>query len=362
MYCGNCRAILPAGAAVCPSCGTPVPYNVSGNVAPTVQAQPSYPQETANPQVAPTVFAQSPDQGPGGPSGAYYNQGNSNPNNAAPPPPSYYNPNPGASQPGISGAQYNQVPATPNVSGANYNPYANSAPPPPTPYPSGPQPGAYPQPGGYGMPPQPPKKKSSLGLILGIIGAIVLFACIGSAVLIGLAANAANKGISNVQATATAISKDTTPTDNATPTTDAATPTTSTGDNSQSPSGRPFSPLAQQIITDPVTSSAVNSDTLPTSPTKSFTAGSYVYVTFKLKLASTGLNFDNGDKAYVEGRFYADNEFGKNTILTIDRNAPNGYVAIQYLVATQGAAELYWCRQADCSDRQLAQVVTFTVS
>lgn len=353
MYCGNCRAILPAGATVCPSCGTPVPYNAPGNVAPTVQAQPPYPQEPANPQVAPTVFAQPPAQGPGGSSGSYYNQGNSNPNNAAPPPP-YYNPG-AASQPGISGAQFNQIPSTPGVSGANYNPYANSTPPPPpTPYPVGPQPGTYPQPVGYGTLQQPPKKKSNLGLILGIIGAIVLFACIGSAVLIGLAAN---KGISDVKATVTAVSKDTTPT------TDGVTPTTSTGDNSQSPSGRPFSPTAQQIITNPETSSAVDSTTAePTSPTKSFKAGSYVYVTFKLNLASSGLNFSNGDKGYVEGRFYVDNQFGKNTILPIDRDAPGAYVGIQYLVASQGAAEIYWCRQADCSDRQLAQVVTFTVS
>ncbi|GHO45504.1 zinc ribbon domain-containing protein [Ktedonospora formicarum] len=354
MHCGNCGAKLPQGAQSCPFCGAAASYNNAGGIAPTQMAPSSYPQNQGTPsytpnaggqQVDPTVLAQ-PQTYPnaGGQPGGYYNQGSSSPNNVPSTP--YY-----GSQPGISGANYDQPPMTPNASGANYNPYAgNSAPPPPpTPQPYMPGPGPS-----YPMPPQPPRKKSNVGLIIGIIAGVLVLACIGAS----FAAYQGMKNVAdNVEKTVTTTVSTPTSTSDSTP---EATPTTS--DTSQSPSGVPVNPEAAKIITNALTTSGIDSDYKPTNPTTSFTSGSTVYVTYNLHLSGTGLNFDKGDKGYVYAIFYLDKSPIAKGDLPIDRDSDRAYFSYKYSEAGQGQAEIYWCLESTCSDRQLAQVVAFTVS
>jgi len=47
----------------------------------------------------------------------------------------------------------------------------------------------------------------------------------------------------------------------------------------------------------------------------------------------------------------------------LNEPAPGGFFKVQYILPTQqGTAEVYWCQQSNCSDKKLAQVVTFTVT
>src|SRR6266487_388076 len=160
MNCTSCGANLPQGAAQCPLCGNPTPYNVakpasSPQYDPTVvtpQPGPGNP-----PQIDPTIAASPYGGTPPPPSTAYGTPSYGTP----PPPPNLYNTPPATPYP------YNMPPQQQNLYGT---------PPPP-------QQGGYvappPQQGyGYGTPP-PPKRRSRLGLILGIIALVLVVACAG---------------------------------------------------------------------------------------------------------------------------------------------------------------------------------------
>lgn len=197
------------------------------------------------------------------------------------------------------------------------------------------------------MPPaQPPRKKGpNVGLIIGIV--VLLLLLIGGGVL-------ALKGLNhpggqtntNTPTTGTTATTGTTPTQGVTP--------TATTNNQTSPSGSPVDPGAAAIISNIQTTSAIDSNYLPTSVTNQFKAGDTVYVTYHLNLTQSG---------YVEAKVYLDGVLGaqKSLAVTVGK-FDHGYFGIPYKQAGSGTFELYWCLQSDCSDEQLAGVATFTVS
>src|SRR6266487_1267978 len=133
MNCSSCGANLPPGAAACPMCGTPTPYNVRG----------------------------PGSSGPYDPTAISSGYG-------TPPPPStgYGDPSYGA----------------PPSSTSPYDPYTVPSQPPPNPYTAPP-----PQPGGYGPQPNympPPRRRSRVWLIVGIVLLVLLLACVGASLAI----------------------------------------------------------------------------------------------------------------------------------------------------------------------------------
>lgn len=311
MNCSSCGANLPPGAAACPMCGTPTPYSV---------------------------------RGPGS-SGPYDPTAISSAGYGTPPPST-----------GYGAPTYGAPPSTTNP----YDPYTVPPQMPPNPY-------TAPQTGGYGTvpPPQvyppPPKRRSRVGLIVGIVLAVVLLACIGASFAIyqGLKTGI-NSVVTSAQATSTAISDaatrdaGTTPTTGVTPTTSAVTPTT--GSNT-SPSGNAIDPNAASIITGAKTASGIDSNFYPTKTANTFTTQQTIYVTFNLNLTTTG---------YAVARWYLDGQYlFKDQVLALDKTTyDHGYFpsSSHYSGAGQGSVELYWCRVSDCSDARLADVVNFTVT
>nr|BBH94739.1 hypothetical protein KTA_29380 [Thermogemmatispora argillosa] len=185
MQCNHCGAPLPTGAASCPACGHPTPYNTSGQAAyDPAGTMPSYQEGT-------------------------------------PPPP----PSPVTNY-GLSGGfPYSPAPTDP------YSP-----PPPPGPY----APGAQPP---YGPPATAPRQ-SNLGKVLLITGAILLVviaACCGGFFLL---TRSASQTLSLVDATATS-SAATASAENAT----ARSLLTPTPTPTSSPSGSPIAASAAAIIT-----------------------------------------------------------------------------------------------------------------
>jgi len=159
MNCSSCGANLPPAAAVCPLCGTPAPYNAQG------------PGSFGNPQqIDPTVAA--------APQYDYGSRG-------TPPPSTGY----GAPSYGTpSQNQYN--PANPYSSPTEQ--YSYGAPPPPNQYGAPPQQGGYGQPGMYGgMQPPPPRPRSRVGLIIGIIVGVLALLAIGACAILYAAGRSA---------------------------------------------------------------------------------------------------------------------------------------------------------------------------
>ncbi|GCE49138.1 hypothetical protein EI42_05517 [Thermosporothrix hazakensis] len=318
MQCKKCGATVPSGAYTCPVCGTPQGYT---NYPPGANPNNSPSMEG----LEPTVLANQ--------SGDAYN----------------------AQDPYNGGQQYG--------SGSSY------APPPPS-YQQGPPPyGSTPQgPGGfYAPPPRPPKKNT--GLIIGVIVAVlVVIAACG-----GLGAWALSQG----RDTKTADSDPTPttePTQAPTSTVEIPTvtlppsPTSDSGDNGDTPSGKPISPTAAAIILNAQTASAIDEESAkPTKTTSTFKLNSDVYITFDLNASKSGLNFKQGDTAYIGVVYYLEGvkQNAKADPLKIDSStytAPGGYFGITYKLPGEGAAELYWCRSSSCSDGELAQVVHFTIT
>ena len=301
--------------SACQTCGTPVSYH------PAQQGSPAY---------DPTIVA-SPYGTPQNAQTAY----GANPYGASP----------------SSGTQYNPYGASPS-SETQYNPYGNipSAqspyggvgynqpvqPPPNYGYPQGqPQggyiPGGVPGvPGSYSaMPTQPPKKRSRVGLIIGIVVGGVLLLCVGLGILGAV--------IGSRQAGKTTAS--------------GATGTNQT----DIPSGKSVVSSAAAILHNPQTSSDIDKDYNPTHITSTFTTSQSVYVTFDI---------DSGNNdGYIEAKWYADGQIISTKSLPHTHTNGAGIFSRSFTTpTTHGAAELYWCTQADCSDAQLAQVVHFTVN
>ncbi|GER82363.1 MAG: zinc ribbon domain-containing protein [Thermogemmatispora sp.] len=298
MQCNRCGAALPTGAASCPVCGNPTPYNLASQTPydPTVAAIPS--QGTPPPPPATNY----------GPQGS-----------------SPYGP------PSMPTDPYSPSPVGPYVPGG---------------------------PGPYGPPPTPPRK-SNLGKVLLIVGAVLLVivaACCGGFFII--ARNASNNVVSSINATATAIAatasaEEGTASSLLTPTTTVA-PTTSAPSNQQgpSPSGSPIATSASAIVTKVQMADQVN-DVTPTHLTSTFKTHQTIYATFEIK---------SGNSGYMVAKWYLNNVHAfDNKVLQVKPGYDAGYFAGYYNLAGQGAVEIYWCTTSDCSDAQLAQVATFTV-
>lgn len=122
------------------------------------------------------------------------------------------------------------------------------------------------------------------------------------------------------------------------------------------PSGSPIAPAATAIVTNVQVASAVDSYYHPTQVTNTVAVGQTLYITFDLHL--------NGRTGYVQAKFYRDREFIDQTdVLTVQPGVLNAAVYASFPEAIpNGTTELYWCQQSDCSDRQLAAVVHFTIT
>ena len=313
MQCRTCGFILPEGATFCTNCGAK--FYSGGNVGN---------QPAGSPQIEPTIAASSSYQTP----------------------PMNPSPNQQAFPPTVYGAPY----STPQQ-------YSYDAPPPPPPanvYGAPPPPNAYGAPyaqtPGYGQtpgsylppvqPPTPPtrRKGPGVGLIIGIIVLVLLVVGGGLLAIHAASGGSTNNTTNTVTPTATTAS------------TAAVTPTSGT----TVPSGAQIDPAAAAIITKAQTSSAVDSNYLPTHVTSNFAVGQYVYVTFNLTT--------NGKSGYAEAKWYLGTTSAGNKILTVQPNFDHGYFAATFNQAGTGSGELYWCTQSDCSDGKLATFVTFTVS
>ncbi len=302
MNCTSCGANLPPGAASCPLCGNPTPYNVSA------------------------------------PSGSYDPTVAASPYGGTPPPPSG-SPTPPYSAPTAYGSPAYGAPPNPPDPYGSSNAYV--PPPPPMQQP------VYP--GQFGSQMQGPqqKPKSKLPLILGIVGGVLLLLCIGACALfyvIGKNANTASTSTPTTT-TGTATTTDTTPA----PTTGSTPASSTTG-----PSGQTIVPAAAAIITDAQSTSSIDSKYKPTNPTTTFKVNQTVYITFNLHLTQKG---------YAEVKWYVDGSFGKSRILPLQSlDYVDAYFSETYLTPANGTAELYWCTKSDCSDAELAAVVNFTVT
>lgn len=137
------------------------------------------------------------------------------------------------------------------------------------------------------------------------------------------------------------------------------------GFSSNIPSGRTIDPLASTIITSAQTASGIDQQTygpLAGQVTSTFKVNQSIYVTFKLNPSKYDVT---KQKAYILVKFYDGNRSVINNEQPYAVSSPidAAYFVAQYYIATDnGAAEIYWCRQANCSDRKLAQVIHFTVT
>jgi hypothetical protein len=128
-----------------------------------------------------------------------------------------------------------------------------------------------------------------------------------------------------------------------------------------SPSGSPIASSAAAIITNVQTSNGYDNNFLPTQVTSAFSLNQVIDVTFNIHFIQPGT---------IEAKFYADKQplqSYTNTLQWNDGNNSNGVLnpagSGTYSTPTkQGAVELYWCPQFDCSNEQLAAFTTFTVS
>ena len=314
MNCTSCGKPLAPGVAFCPVCGASTPYNTSGQGSDSqynpTEASP-YGNAQSYPPLPPTVAA-GPDNSPPqaqNPYGSYTSYG------ATPQPP--YNPYGATPQP-----PYNPYGATPPTYGEN----------PPQPPPANPM-GAAPYYGqssmpGYppmqaGMYGTPPKKRSKVGLIIGIVVLALVLLCGGLAV----AAVQLGKKATTVAGTVT------------------------TGNV---PSNSDAVPAATKILYGAQTSSTVNANYDPTNLTTTFAVGKDVDLTFHVNSA--------GKNGYIEVKWYEDGQEATSNILTHHAQNDHGYFGQPFTSAGSGAAALYWCTKADCSDAQLAQVVSFTIT
>ena len=193
MNCTSCGAKLPPGAASCPVCGMPTPYNVTGQRGNTSQDDPTIASYGGNPPMPSTYYSgnpPTPSSGGNPPTPSYpYTGGNpptpSTPYNAPPPPTGY-----GAQTYGASGNPVADPYSSPMV-----DPYSQSAnnygqrqqQPSPVPPPTA---------------PTPAPKKSGRGriLLLAIIAVVVVLVAAG--IIGAIAVNNTNTQHANATATA----------------------------------------------------------------------------------------------------------------------------------------------------------------
>jgi len=321
MNCSSCGSNLPAGVGVCPVCGMSTPYNVSGGPQQYQPTPPSSPYGAPQPSNDPTYISSpygTPSQQPIPPT-SYGSQ---------PYDPSQQNP-------------YGSAPANPY--GAPTYSYGSTI--PQDPYSAqAMQPQAYP--GGFPAPgqPQPPKRKSRVGMIIGIIVGVLVLIC---AVLGFVIYSAANRGISSVNAALTAT---------AATVTAAAQTATAVPSSSGAPSGSPVVPAAAAILNSLKMASAIDNNFSPTTLSTTFTTSQKVYVTYSINTS--------GQTGYALSKWYLNGKLDStSTPLKIQSNYDHGFFSnTGFATAGSGAVELYWCTLSDCSDEQLAAFTTFTVT
>jgi hypothetical protein len=99
----------------------------------------------------------------------------------------------------------------------------------------------------------------------------------------------------------------------------------------------------------------VDSNFKPTTLTTTFATNKPVYATFTIPTSAP----PNG---FVVTKWYIDGKLDVTSkILTVQSDFV-GYFSETYTSAAQGAVELYWCTQSNCSDAKLADVANFTVT
>ena len=374
MQCRVCGATLPQGASNCPTCGARVPsYGGAGSPGqydPTKMASPpgsapppgpSYGGAGSPGQYDPTVMASPPGSvPPPGPSyGGPGNPGQYDPTVMAFPPGSAPPPGPFTSY-APPASPYAPPPASPyGAPGPQYSPpgYLPQQPPPYPPMPGQPFPGQQP-------------RRSRTGLIIGIVAGAFLLSCIGCSMISSLLAHTGNNNGKTSPTTTQVPAATSTLSDVATvasttqangsnpslvPTAVATVaPTTSASGPNQS-----IVPAAAAIITSVTTARSVNTVTAqPVNPATTFQTNATVYVAFTL----TSQHDFTASPGYVQVKFYAGTSLIGSTSLPVAKAAPGGYFSDTYDVPTAGSAALYWCTQANCSDAQLAQVATFTIT
>lgn len=196
---------------------------------------------------------------------------------------------------------------------------------------------AYPPGVQQGMYGTPPKKRSKVGLIVGISLLAVLLLC-GGLIL-----------------AATQLGKKTAATINSSIDATATAATSNTSTNGNVPTSANVVPAAAKIIYGVQTSNGVKAATYdPTDPTTTFPTGQEVDLTFQINSA--------GKNGYIEVKWYEDGQEMTSNILAHHAENTQGYFGLPYSTAGNGAAALYWCTKSDCSDEQLAQVAKFTIT
>ncbi len=328
MNCNNCGKPLPPGVAFCPSCNAATPYNTTG-------------QNLAS-GYDPTIAASSYGNPPSAPGSNQANPYGSSPNNYPPqnpytaygvpggtPQASPYGSNTppydqGAQQPYGSTPQNFYTP--PSLPQSGQAPYGYGAPGTP-----GYTPGM--QPGGFGTG-TPPKRRSKVGLIVGISLLVLVLLCGG---IIALFAYIGKNAASTVNSTATSVAG-----------TAAVTPASGV------PGTNDVVPAASKIIFNPQTSSAIDSNYEPTKVATTFAPNKDMYLTFQ--------EDSQGKDGYIQVKWYSNGTLDDARILKHSGQNDHGYFAHTFTDTGPVEAALYWCTQATCSDAQLAQVVTFTIS
>ncbi len=300
MNCNSCSTLLPPGVAFCPSCGTPVPYNSTGQGQGASLYDPTIASASYN---AP----QSPSTGYGTPSNPYgysqpqdpYHSTSSNPYDMGAPSP----------QSNLYEAPQNPPAGLPPY---GYNP------------PSGYPPQGYPQggalPGTYGTPSRP-RGRSKIGMIIGITVLVLVLGCAGLTIL-GLRGSGRS--------------------------------TSTTPVLSDVPQSSAIDPAAKATIFNIQMASSIDKDYYPTNLANTFKPQQDVYMTFHVD--------SQGQDGYIKVNWYLNGQKQSSSILTHSAENDHGYFDNTYDQSGDGAVAAYWCLESSCSDAKLAQVVTFTVT
>ena len=121
------------------------------------------------------------------------------------------------------------------------------------------------------------------------------------------------------------------------------------------PTTQPMSLMSSgtAIKTRAETTSAIDSNYLPTHPTSTFTSGTTIYVTFKLA----------GRTGYLQAKWYYNGQLAyTNQILAAKPSNDHGYFGVSVSGTGDGEVAIYWCSKSNCSDAALGALATFTVS
>jgi hypothetical protein len=345
MNCRSCGTGLPSGVGFCTSCGSPAPYNTTGpgtpqssSYAETIAAPPPYSVTPPTAYGAPNPYA--PPQTP-----------------QAPYPPADY----GSSPYGVPGTPPPSPYGTPPPYGAPGTPPAYGTPGTPPPYGAPGTPPAYGYnnaagyppmgvPGSY-APPQPPKRKSKVGLILGIIALVLVVVCGGSIfALYNAGKHVVSTARTSISATSTSIF--------ATSTAILATPTTSTnngGGSGNSPSGQAIDTAASAIVSNLQAANSIDSNSNAVGVSSTFKVNQKFDLIIDVNSA--------GQDGYIESKLYLNNQLLPDQPAILHHHAQYtvAYFPTMYANTGDAANEMYWCTKADCSDAKLAQVITFTI-